>query len=97
MPRMFKILIDTCVWLDLAKDPKQTPVLGVVEELVKLGEVSLIVPRIVLDEFRRNRKRISPSWGRSQPTNARTSAGSNLVPESRSISASALSIDHAVL
>lgn len=37
---MFKILIDTCVWLDLAKDQRQVPVLGVVEEMVKLrGEI----------------------------------------------------------
>ena len=41
---MFKMLIDTCVWLDIAKDPKQTPVLGVVEEMVRLGMVALIVP-----------------------------------------------------
>ena len=31
---MFWILVDTCVWLDLAKDPKQQPLLGVVEELL---------------------------------------------------------------
>jgi hypothetical protein len=56
---MFRILIDTCVWLDLAKDPKQMPVLGIVEELLRLGIISLIVPRIVLDEFQRNRERIA--------------------------------------
>ena len=49
---MFRMLIDTCVWLDLAKDPKQVPVLGVVEEMVRLGMVTLIVPRVGLDEFR---------------------------------------------
>jgi hypothetical protein len=62
---MFKMLIDTCIWLDLAKDPRQVPVLGVVEEMVKLGMVSLIVPRIVLDEFRRNRERIAKESARS--------------------------------
>ncbi|MEO8682790.1 MAG: PIN domain-containing protein [Vicinamibacterales bacterium] len=55
---MINILIDTCVWLDLAKDPRQAPLLGVVEEMVKRKLVTLIVPRIVLDEFRRNRGRI---------------------------------------
>jgi hypothetical protein len=49
---MFKMLIDTSVWLDLAKDQKQEPVLGVVEEMVKRGLLTIIVPRIVLDEFR---------------------------------------------
>ena len=48
---MFRMLIDTCVWLDLAKDQKQAPVLGVLEEMVRLGMVMLIVPRVVLDEF----------------------------------------------
>ena len=56
---MFKVLIDTCVWLDLAKDPRQLPLLAVVEEMVKGGALTLIVPCLVLEEFRRNRKRIA--------------------------------------
>jgi hypothetical protein len=62
---MFKMLIDTCVWLDLAKDPRQVPLLAVVEEMVKAGMVSLIVPRLVLDEFRRNRERIAKESAKS--------------------------------
>lgn len=50
---MFRILIDMCVWLDLARDRRQPPVLGVIEEMVKRGTVTLIVPRVVLDEFHR--------------------------------------------
>lgn len=68
---MFRMLIDTCVWLDLAKDPKQVPVLGVVEELLRLGMVSLIVPRVVLDEFRRNRERIAKESAKSLSTHFR--------------------------
>jgi hypothetical protein len=68
---MFRMLIDTCVWLDLAKDPKQMPVLGVVEELVKRRMVTLLVPRIVLDEFRRNRERIGKESARSLSTHFR--------------------------
>ena len=49
---MFNILIDTCVWLDLAKDNRQGPVIGVVEEMVKQKLVTLIVPSLVLDEIR---------------------------------------------
>ena len=56
---MFRVLIDTCVWLDLAKDPRQLPLLAVVEEMVKDGVLTLIVPYLVLEEFRRNRKRIA--------------------------------------
>jgi hypothetical protein len=62
---MFKMLIDTCVWLDIAKDQRQVSVLGAVEEMVKLGIVTLIVPRIVLDEFRRNRERIAKESSKS--------------------------------
>lgn len=32
---MFKILVDTCVWLDVAKDQRQVPVISVIEEMVK--------------------------------------------------------------
>ena len=62
---MFRILVDTCVWLDLAKDTNQTPLLGVVDEMVKLGIVQLIVPRIALDEFRRNRARVAKESAKS--------------------------------
>ncbi len=59
------MLIDTCVWLDLAKNPKQVSVLGVVEELLRQGMLSLIVPRIALDEFQRNRERVSKDSAKS--------------------------------
>jgi hypothetical protein len=55
---VFNALVDTCVWLDLAKNARQAPLLGVIEEMVKQKLVMLLVPRIVLDEFRRNRGRI---------------------------------------
>jgi len=31
---MFRVLVDTCVWLDVAKDPRQYALLGVVEQMV---------------------------------------------------------------
>jgi PIN domain len=61
---MFKILIDTCVWLDLAKDHRQEALLTSLEALVHEGEVSLIVPRIVLDEFSKNKKKIAEESSR---------------------------------
>ncbi len=54
---MFKLLIDTCVWIDLAKDYQQQPLLGALEELIKHDQVSLILPRTVTDEFARNKTR----------------------------------------
>jgi hypothetical protein len=62
---LFKILIDTCVWLDLAKDYPQQTLLGVLEELVRQNRVEIILPRTVLDEFARNRARITVESGRS--------------------------------
>jgi hypothetical protein len=55
---MFKLLIDTCVWIDAAKDPRQQSLLNVLQELVTLQEVSLLVPRIVVEEFQRNKPKI---------------------------------------
>lgn len=56
---MFKILADTCVWENLAKDPQQRRLLNVIFELETSGDLGLIVPRIVLEEFERRKERIS--------------------------------------
>jgi PIN domain len=55
---MYKILIDTCVWLDLAKDSSQVYLISVLEDLIGSGELTLIVPEIIVIEFDRNKKRI---------------------------------------
>jgi hypothetical protein len=55
---MLNLLLDTCVWLDLAKDPHQASILSVLEELVDMKEIRLLVPKIVYTEFDRNRTRI---------------------------------------
>jgi predicted aspartyl protease len=61
----FKVLIDTCVWLDLAKDYQQQAILAALEELIRHGKVELIMPRTVIDEFGRNRARIIEESSRS--------------------------------
>src|SRR5438874_1549351 len=53
-PARFSILIDTCVWLDLAKDYQQQAILAALEELIRHGKVELILPRTVIDEFGRS-------------------------------------------
>lgn len=55
---MFRVLLDTCVWLEFGRDPKQAPILNVIEEMVTRKLVELIVPRVVQTEFMRNRDRI---------------------------------------
>jgi hypothetical protein len=62
---MFNVLIDTCAWLDLAQDRKQTPLLLVVENMVRQNMLRLVVPRVVIDEFKRNRARIAQASARS--------------------------------
>jgi hypothetical protein len=65
---LFKILIDTCVWLDLAKDYKQHSILTALEELIRVGSVELLLPRIILDEFARNKARVVQESCRSLST-----------------------------
>jgi len=55
---MFKFIIDTCVWLDIAKDPELQPLLSVMDKLVQMQAMSLILPRTVIDEFQRNKERV---------------------------------------
>jgi len=62
---MVNLLIDTCVWLDVAKDQQQQATLGVLEQLVERGAVVLIIPTIVRDEFVRNKARIVQESQRS--------------------------------
>jgi hypothetical protein len=62
---MFRILIDTCVWLDLAKDYQQQTILAALEELVQQGAIALVLPRTVVDEFDRNKARVIEESSRS--------------------------------
>lgn len=59
------ILADTCVWLDLAKQPNGGKVISILRELSNRGKILLIVPQIVLDEFERNKDRIQADMKRS--------------------------------
>ena len=68
---MFRILIDTCVWFDIAKDSKQHPLIGVVEQMVREKLIELIVPSVVIDEFNRNRERIANDSAKSLSTHFR--------------------------
>lgn len=62
---MFKILIDSCVWLNLAKDYQQQVILAALEELIQQGDIELILPCTVVDEFARNKARIIEESSRS--------------------------------
>ena len=62
---MFKLLNDTCVWIDVARDPQQQIMLEVMKELLDEGELSILAPRMVIDEFNRNKGKINEHNTRS--------------------------------
>ncbi len=62
---MFHVMLDTSVWLDIAQDPRQTPFLDPLIGLLSGGQMNVLVPKLVLDEFKRNRKRVADSAKRS--------------------------------
>lgn len=62
---MFNVLIDTCVWLKLVEDHKHTPLLQVVQGAVAQKKMQLLVPRQVLDEFKKNHARVLKASDRS--------------------------------
>lgn len=65
---MFHVLIDTCVWLDLAENPKQTPLLEPLAAMISGGQMNLLVPRTVLMEFKANCTRVAKSSEKSLST-----------------------------
>jgi PIN domain len=62
---MLHLLVDTCVWLNLAKDHQAKPLVAALEALIGSKDVRLIVPQLVFDEFRRNKARVVSEGGRS--------------------------------
>lgn len=53
------ILIDTCVWLNLAKNQSDEPIISALEKMVQSGAVSLIVPNMIKEEFARNKDKVA--------------------------------------
>lgn len=62
---MLRLLLDTCVWLDIAKDYRHQPTLAALEQMLETGEVTVILPRQSVDEFARNKERIIRDSGKS--------------------------------
>jgi predicted nucleic acid-binding protein len=62
---MFHILVDTSVWLDLAADQRQSALLDVLIEFVKEGHATVVLPQIVVNEFRKNRERVAKASAKS--------------------------------
>jgi len=52
-----QMLVDTCVWLDIAGDHRNRHLVHTLEQLVG-SQLDFIVPRIIVDEFARNKERL---------------------------------------
>ncbi|RBY84914.1 PIN domain-containing protein [Blastococcus sp. TF02A-30] len=58
---MLHLLVDTSTWLDLCKRRDGQRWIVALRVLVHQGQVELLVPRLVIDEFERNRDRVETS------------------------------------
>ena len=58
---MLHLLVDTSVWLDLAKKRDGQKLIHVIGQVMQDGDLELLVPGVVVDEFERNRERIEQS------------------------------------
>jgi len=63
-----RMLVDACVWLDLAKDSSTLLLVGALEELVGGGDLVLVVTRTILDEFAQNKSQLVEDSRRSVPS-----------------------------
>jgi hypothetical protein len=55
---VLKLLVDTCVWIDLAKDHHQHVFLRALDALLQEGKVAVMLPPLVHEEFERNKGNI---------------------------------------
>jgi hypothetical protein len=62
---MVKLLIDTCIWLDIAKTSKGEDMLNLLSEFIERGNVVILLPTIVVSEFETNKERIIADAGKS--------------------------------
>jgi hypothetical protein len=62
---MFHMLVETSVWLDLAADQRQSSLLDVLIDFFGEAQATLVVPRTVADEFRKNWERVATAGARS--------------------------------
>lgn len=59
------LVVDTCVWLDIAKDYRQRATIGALQQMIESGAIRLLVLRQVVQEFIRNKDRIIAEAGKS--------------------------------
>jgi hypothetical protein len=56
---LYRVLIDTSVWLDMAGSYRAAPLVRALHEMCDNAQLEIIVPDIVRDEFDRNKHRVA--------------------------------------
>jgi len=69
---MLRLLVDTSVWLDTAKDIHGERLIATVRTLVHERQVELLVPDVVAEEYDRNRGQVVASLSASTRAHLRT-------------------------
>jgi len=69
---VLRLLVDTSVWLDTAKDIRGERLIAAVRTLVHQHRVELLVPQVVVEEYDRNRSQVVASLSTSTRAHVRT-------------------------
>lgn len=69
---VLRLLVDTSVWLDTAKDIRGERLVAAVRMLVHQHQLELLVPQVVIDEYDRNRGHVVASLSASTRAHVRT-------------------------
>ncbi len=69
---VLRLLVDTSVWLDTARDIHGERMIAAVRTLVQQGHVELLVPQVVVEEYDRNRGQVIASLSASTRAHVRT-------------------------
>ncbi|MEJ8310098.1 PIN domain-containing protein [Agrobacterium larrymoorei] len=68
---MLKLVVDTSVWLDLARDYRALSTIAALEDLVGDGEVELLIPEVVRQEFDRRKDKLAEETRKGLQTHFR--------------------------
>lgn len=69
---VLRLLVDTSVWLDTAKDIRGERLIAAVRTLVHQRQLELLVPQVIIDEYDRNRGHVAASLSASTRAHVRT-------------------------
>lgn len=69
---LYRVLIDTCIWLDLARNYRSAPLVRALYEMCENAQLEIIVPDIVREEFERNKGRVLAESSKSLQSTIKT-------------------------